>query len=126
MVKLGEVEQVLLDLENACDKVSALSCDAVHYYASGIYGWSVSETRKGAIEAIAKMDESTIKKMITHKHEAGGIGFYVWSCKVLASIDTPYGIDCYMPTGVETVEPETHYITCIKKGLIAYYTEPKK
>ena len=64
-----------------------------HYYASTAFNWAVAQTRKEAIESVARMAGADIIKINVKNHG----GLYVWSCRVLMPESTHYSIHAYAP-----------------------------
>lgn len=95
-----------------------------HFFASNAFGWGVGKTRDEAIkESIKAVGNTLTKEQIKAAHQNGRAGFYVWSCEVLAPIETKYEKNLFLsPRGVEIANGKHHEITYLTAKKCAYTT----
>jgi len=88
-----------------------------HYFASTVFNWVTADTRKEAIEKVARAGGRDTKRIITNQGS-----MYAWSCKVPLPQSAHYEIRFYSPhdvgvtDGMETAiikmtEKEIRYIS---------------
>ena len=70
-----------------------------HYFATNAFCWGVGATREAAVkECIRRVGAAIVRQQVTNP-KLGGV--YVWACRVKAPQSTHYGINNFMPQGVE-------------------------
>lgn len=94
-----------------------------HYFCSFAFGWATGETRDEAIKKLVKGFHNEVKSGIPAAHKNGSPGVYVWTCEVLVSSDTDYGINFYKPENVPIQKGQNHFITYLTRKEMAYHNE---
>jgi len=93
-----------------------------HYFASFGLGWATAATRDEVVNKLVDGFRSDVKRMTANIHKDGGLGAYIWTCKVNAAEDAKYSIEYYMPKGVDISDAKEHYITYVSAKKVAYHT----
>ena len=92
-----------------------------HFFASCVFGWATSEeSRDDAIERLVNAFRHDIKRTLANCLKNGDVGFYLWTCEVLAPADAPYKIEWYAPQGVEITGTEEYAVTYVTQKKAAW------
>ncbi len=94
--------------------------NAVHFFATCVFGWSTAPTRDEAIEKLVNRFRSDFKKIVKNSQKDGIPGAYVWSCQVNAPAETQYKIEWFQPVGVDIEECHEHAVTYLTDKQLAH------
>ena len=96
-----------------------------HYFATCALGWAKADTRDDAIHKLVEQFSDTLKGIVTRGLKEGQLNAYLWSCRVMAPIETDYPIEFFEPRDVTCEEGVHHHLLNVRKGGCGYTSELK-